>query len=329
MRYDRCPICEEKLRDGVCPMCGYDFKRLDGAGQARPQFEQRMTPKYKRPEPSKNDQKKSRSARKQRAAADWNLKKTRRNFGKPKKKSRKAVIAIVIVIISLAADFLPDIVETVYEYKDQIIMKITGEDPGSSSRNESDPYQYADYQLSADGEHFETDLGAGEYAAGIDLPEGIYQVTCTTGDVNLSIRNRDQGVSEYDYYKEEIDEDEDFYYKTKEVHLYQGSYIKVDGNGTLNLVTESAQTDQLSQRTDNPLTETIKLKKNAVAGKDFPAGTYDITAEKAYGTLVTKYKTGESEDSYENRKVTVLQAVKDRIFPGTRRFRSRSSCMTE
>ena len=25
MKYEKCPICEEKLRNGVCPMCGYDF----------------------------------------------------------------------------------------------------------------------------------------------------------------------------------------------------------------------------------------------------------------------------------------------------------------
>lgn len=29
MKYEKCPICEEKLRNGVCPMCGYDFNRLD------------------------------------------------------------------------------------------------------------------------------------------------------------------------------------------------------------------------------------------------------------------------------------------------------------
>lgn len=33
MKYEKCPICEEKLRKGICPMCGYDFNRL---GQSRP-----------------------------------------------------------------------------------------------------------------------------------------------------------------------------------------------------------------------------------------------------------------------------------------------------
>lgn len=28
MKYEKCPICEEKLRKGICPMCGYDFNRL-------------------------------------------------------------------------------------------------------------------------------------------------------------------------------------------------------------------------------------------------------------------------------------------------------------
>ena len=32
MKYEKCPVCEEKLRSGVCPMCGYDFNRL---GQSR------------------------------------------------------------------------------------------------------------------------------------------------------------------------------------------------------------------------------------------------------------------------------------------------------
>ena len=29
MKYKKCPICSEKLKNGVCPMCGYDFKRLE------------------------------------------------------------------------------------------------------------------------------------------------------------------------------------------------------------------------------------------------------------------------------------------------------------
>lgn len=29
MKYDKCPICNEKLKNGICPMCGYDFKRLE------------------------------------------------------------------------------------------------------------------------------------------------------------------------------------------------------------------------------------------------------------------------------------------------------------
>ena len=32
MKYEKCPVCEEKLRNGICPMCGYDFNRL---GQSR------------------------------------------------------------------------------------------------------------------------------------------------------------------------------------------------------------------------------------------------------------------------------------------------------
>ena len=29
MKYKKCPICDEKLRNGICPVCGYDFKRLE------------------------------------------------------------------------------------------------------------------------------------------------------------------------------------------------------------------------------------------------------------------------------------------------------------
>ena len=29
MKYTKCPICDERLRNGICPVCGYDFKRLE------------------------------------------------------------------------------------------------------------------------------------------------------------------------------------------------------------------------------------------------------------------------------------------------------------
>ena len=85
MKYEKCPVCEEKLRNGICPMCGYDFNRL---GQSR------------------------------------TLKDGHKNNSQTKKKSKKgkwAIILVVIYLLQFLADVIPDFLYNIEDFINQIL----------------------------------------------------------------------------------------------------------------------------------------------------------------------------------------------------------------
>lgn len=279
MKYKRCPICEENLRNGVCPMCGYDFKRLE-SGCKNPDLHRDVV---------------KRDAKKQ----------SKTHQGK-KKKSKIKWLIIIFVLLNIFGDFVPGVIGVIYDIKDEIVYRITGEDPVSQdSDSDHDPYEFVTYDLSEEGDHFETKLSAGEYIVGVDLPEGIYEVSSEEGKNSLTIYNRQQNISEYDFYKKGAGSDNEGYNESMEVRLYQGTYLKIDYSGILKFTTDSAQTDDQQQRVKNSLTKSVDVKKTMTAGKDFPEGTYDIYCLAGRGAVQTKYQA--EEDGYEHTETYQLE----------------------
>ena len=106
MKYEKCPICEEKLRNGVCPMCGYDFNRLgrsrilkDGHWDILTTDKKTSQPKYIHDEKRHPDFKnikntKTQSMKTQRKTSTYKNK-------KEKKRSKKGKWAVIVFILYL------------------------------------------------------------------------------------------------------------------------------------------------------------------------------------------------------------------------------------
>jgi hypothetical protein len=76
-----------------------------------------------------------------------------------------------------------------------------------------------------------------------------------------------------------------------------GIVLSINGNLVLNLQTDQADTSKMIER-NNTLTKTIPLSSgNYTAGKDFPAGVYDVIATKGSGNISSSnlYKGGLNE----------------------------------
>ena len=313
MKYERCPICDIKLKNGVCPMCGYDFKRLESAYHKEDWHWDILERDQKTQKPVfSHDKRKCKTNRRSSKPKNWkNRGGTSATSNKEKKKKGGIKwLTIIFIVISIFGDFLPDIMSAAYDIKDEIVYKITGEAGMSkTSSAEHDPYKYVTYDLSEKGEHFETELTAGEYIVGVDLPEGIYKISSVNEKNSLMIRNRKQEISEYDFYKIDAEKDDDFYKTSMEVHLYQGTYLKIDYNGILKFETETGQTKIQEKRVRNSLNKSVLVKKTMTAGKDFPAGTYDIYCLNGRGTVQTKYQA--EKDGYEYTEEYYLEKSKE------------------
>ena len=72
-----------------------------------------------------------------------------------------------------------------------------------------------------------------------------------------------------------------FIKKSEEIRLYRGTYLRIDGAGTMRFETDSAKDGY--ELTANPLKENVAVKGTMTAGKDFPAGSYDIVCKKKPG----------------------------------------------
>lgn len=123
MKYEKCPVCEEKLKNGICPMCGYDFKRLgqprtlkDGHWDILTTDAKTKQPQYVHDEKRHPDFKRTKNKKKT----------TYHNSSQKKKKSKKgkwAIILIVIYLLQFLASIIPDIL---YNFEDFINQILTG-----------------------------------------------------------------------------------------------------------------------------------------------------------------------------------------------------------
>lgn len=121
MKYEKCPVCEEKLRNGICPMCGYDFNRLgqsrtlkDGHWDILTTDGKTNQPKYVHDEKRHPDFKNIKNTKKT----------TYKNTSQKKKKSQKgkwAIILVVIYLLQFLADVIPDFFYNIEDFINQIL----------------------------------------------------------------------------------------------------------------------------------------------------------------------------------------------------------------
>lgn len=155
-----------------------------------------------------------------------------------------------------------------------------------------DPYEFEAETLAATGESYQTELRQGTYQVGVHIPEGVYTVNLLEGYGIIDVEDDKNGI----YFGRTFGDDEkyDEVHTLEDVRLHQGAVLKVGDSVKLELISENAQPQKMVSF-DNPLlegntAERIALKKGRfyVAGKDFPAGVYDVSTDKDWG--IFKYR---------------------------------------
>lgn len=214
---------------------------------------------------------------------------------------RSAVIGVVFSVIVAAVGVIPSLVSyvreksyTTYDY-------------------ETDPYEYVQRELPETGEYFQTELEPGEYKVGVHIPEGAYTVTLESGNGSAYVKDYDNAIYEVRFFgdDEEFDEVEEW----DGVRLYAGAVLEVSGDVSLGFVTENGQNGQMIS-VENPLKETVLVRKGEEleAGKDFPAGVYDLRAVTSWTsvTYTIPLNTDYEDEASNNIRRSKWLSVDDR-----------------
>lgn len=137
-----------------------------------------------------------------------------------------------------------------------------------------DAYDEVPRALSDTGEVYENTLESGKYIVGVHIPEGTYTLKGNEG--SFTLKDRENQISIY-----EILDDNAGIGTIEDIRCYAGAILEIeagDSEGMINIYSENAQTASMTG-TANPLTEPVTVGDGAVAGVDFPAGTYDLVME--------------------------------------------------
>ncbi len=131
-------------------------------------------------------------------------------------------------------------------------------------------------------ESFETELTAGHYEVGVDIPQGTYNITCISGQGNVSSSNMfSGGLNEV----MNVDTSDGFSIDTfNNAKFSNGDELTVSSTAVIKITSEAADTSSLGSR--SPLGVEIELSSgNFVAGTDFESGVYDITCITGQGNV--------------------------------------------
>lgn len=132
-------------------------------------------------------------------------------------------------------------------------------------------------------DHFEVDLGAGNYVAGKDIPVGTYNFTAVSGTGNVNSSNlysgginAIMGTSADDYTEETY----------QNVSLSDDVVLSLSGNLVLHIVSENASTSTVEARVVSDDAQAIDLTSgHYTAGTDIPVGTYNVVATSGCGNV--------------------------------------------
>lgn len=131
-------------------------------------------------------------------------------------------------------------------------------------------------------EPFETELSAGHYEVGIDIPEGIYNLTCVSGQGNVySDGIYSGGLNEIMSTDTSDGLSIDSFSNAR---FSNGDELTVSSTAVIKVTSEAAYTSYLSTR--SPLGVEIELSSgNFIAGTDFEPGVYDVTCIAGQGNV--------------------------------------------
>ena len=265
MRRRRCSLCGGKLVNNKCVECGLDNSKSDTSYRVN---ESKCTH-----EPLTHVHHEAEKVSKVHTVE----KEPAKQFQKGKHTVKIfVVIGILIFVITGFA---------------QIAQKIQMSSWKEESVEEYDPYKYLEKTLPETGEHFEETYTGGEYIVGLHIPEGQYRVELLSGSGSVDLEDSENHV----YYSEFLADaqEEGVEREIEDFRLFAGAKVDIDSQLEVRFISENAQVQGMKSGMENPLTESVEIKEDVVAGKDFPAGVYDVTFrrpdEEEYGMGYMKY----------------------------------------
>ena len=129
-------------------------------------------------------------------------------------------------------------------------------------------------------------LGGGHYVVGVDIPAGVYDITAVSGGGNVNSTNSFRGgINAIMGVAEKNSDGSDLYQQTyKNISLPEGETLTIS-RVVVNLHCSEASGAPLQPRNQVGLKEVELGNGHFVAGKDFPAGVYDIVAISGRGNV--------------------------------------------
>lgn len=127
-------------------------------------------------------------------------------------------------------------------------------------------------------------FSSGHYTAGVDFPPGRYNIEAVKGGGNVSSSNAFSGG--INAIMGVAGQGDMFQQKFSNINLPKGTVL------TISRVTVTLSSDSVSSAALQPRNQDIKdsvtlTNGHFVAGKDFPAGTYDISAVLGGGNVIS------------------------------------------
>ena len=314
---NECYLCGGKLHDGYCPDCGLDntkirkrhyhlnesyaVESMNGdenlssekcdfkAGQDSQEKGSAETEKRDKPE-KKKDRLQQGNIQPVKTYS-YQFRNTARNPGPKASWSKMAVIfAVVAAGIVVGIGIIGN-----YIFKQDI--NFGGLIESRTEVVNVGPYEYVERELSETGEHYETELGQGEYLVGVHLPEGRYTAELLEGRGGLSLEDMENGIYIWQSFGTDAEYDE--IQILEDVRLYKGAHVTIKDPVLLKLTTENGQTDDLD-KTENPLTESVKLEKDESleVGEEIVPGVYDFYTESGWAVLRCRILDDAYEEGY-------------------------------
>ena len=327
----RCSLCGGKLKGNICTECGLDNSKSDAnyvSSGSTHHLGEELTHEHKdneNPMAGKtvtrewiNQEKKAEKARKQgtkKTASQTyqsagGLSSTYQSAGSSsstyqsgtyssqskerRKRSFGGKLITIIIVLSICSSIFGAIKDDFEDWSSE--HDYSWEENTPETESDYDPYEYAERELSDDGEVYDIDLTAGVYKGGVHIPEGSYTVSFIPEAGNeensymeLTLDDYDNSIYMHEYFSEgETVEMED-------LRVYEDAVIEIEGRGTFSFHSENAQTEDMSS-ISNPNTKSYEVKESFEVGKDVIPGVYDVICESGSG--IFDY-TVEDKDGYQ------------------------------
>ncbi|MFV0552437.1 MAG: hypothetical protein ACK5L6_11050 [Anaerorhabdus sp.] len=139
--------------------------------------------------------------------------------------------------------------------------------------------------LSNEGDSFEISLDAGNYIVGIDIPEGVYKINVVDRNVNIRLIDEYNQIDFYSWLGKESLLSSSY---LDNLRLYQGAILYIN-DGSIKFTSSNAQVDKLEMLPTNDSLEGYEVYDGAVAGADFPEGTYDVVIDSLDRNIIGRF----------------------------------------